>query len=95
MRKCLLCLKPMRKFSKTEDSESQRLAHRKCWLKFREWEDRNMDYIFTEKKTNPKCHYIKPLLQELEKIYTISGDVIATPESASLPNGISISGLIL
>ena len=47
-RKCIYCLKTIKKFTKSKDNPNRRV-HRKCWLKNRSKEDRCYDYLFTER----------------------------------------------
>lgn len=69
MRKCLICNNAMKPFTKTKDDTHLRLAHRKCWLKFRPKELRGMDHIFTERnlEDRSKIHIINPINNDLKK----------------------------
>lgn len=52
-RKCKLCKKKIKKFAKWNDGKV-RLVHRKCWLNFRDFEDRFYDVLFCPDKKDPK-----------------------------------------
>jgi hypothetical protein len=43
---CILCKKTIKRFSKWNDKLSRKV-HRKCWLNFRDFDDRHFDYLFT------------------------------------------------
>jgi hypothetical protein len=59
-RKCLLCGNSIKKFAKWDDNIN-RQVHRRCWLKFRSFEDRYADVLFCgDRKNTKKCLVIKP-----------------------------------
>ena len=47
--KCIYCDKTIKRFSKSKDNPNRR-AHRKCWLKEREFEWRCFDNMITGKE---------------------------------------------
>jgi len=49
MYKCIFCKKKLKKFSNSE-SMLNRKTHRSCWLKHRSYEERHLDYLFTERE---------------------------------------------
>jgi len=57
--KCVLCGKTIKRFAKWND-EVKRRVHRKCWLNFRDFNDRFADVLFCPDKKNAKSMIIKP-----------------------------------
>ncbi len=58
-KKCVLCNKSIKRFAKWND-EVKRRVHRKCWLNFRDFNDRFADVLFCPDKKNAKSIIIKP-----------------------------------
>ncbi len=57
--KCVLCNKSIKRFAKWNDQVKRRV-HRKCWLNFRDFNDRFADVLFCPDKKNAKSMIIKP-----------------------------------
>lgn len=58
--KCVLCNKSIKRFAKWNDSVKRRV-HRKCWLNFRDFNDRFADVLFCPDKKPAKSTIIKPV----------------------------------
>tara|TARA_B110000483_G_scaffold239856_1_gene319234 strand:- start:6476 stop:6772 length:297 start_codon:yes stop_codon:yes gene_type:complete len=67
-RKCVLCKKKIKRFSKWNDNKN-RSVHRKCWLDFRTFGDRYADFLFCgDRKEQNKVIKVKPIEEHLENI---------------------------
>ena len=64
--KCVLCNKTIKKFSKWNDGKKRRV-HRKCWLNFRDFEDRFADVLFCPDKKNAKVTIVKPTNDSIDQ----------------------------
>lgn len=63
---CIFCLKPIKKFNFWKD-DTVRKCHRKCWLKFRDFDDRHFDLLFSKDRGLNKGFFISPTNTLLDK----------------------------
>lgn len=72
---CIFCDKSIKKYSKWNDDNEVRNAHRSCWLKNRPFEDRYGDYLFCPERTELKKYKVyKPVVDIGNNLISVEED---------------------